>query len=74
MTFKIDGILERLGIRKEHSVGIAMSGGGAKGFSHIGVLKAFEQFGIKPDVLSGVSAGSIAVAMYGSGLSTDDMI
>lgn len=74
MAWKIEGILERLGIRREHSVGMALSGGGAKGFSHIGVLKAFEQFGMKPDVMSGVSAGSIAAALYGSGLTTDDMI
>lgn len=74
MANMIEGLLERLGIRKGPSVGIAFSGGGAKGFAHIGVLKAFEQFGIVPDVISGVSAGSITVAMYGSGLSTDDMI
>lgn len=74
MAWKIDGMLERLGFRQEESVGIAFSGGGAKGFAHIGVLKAFEQFGIRPDVISGVSAGSIAAALYGAGLSTDDMI
>ncbi|MDE6335739.1 MAG: patatin-like phospholipase family protein, partial [Muribaculaceae bacterium] len=74
MVFKIDGFLERLGIRKESTVGIALSGGGAKGFSHIGVLKAFEHFGIRPDVLSGVSAGSIAASLYGAGLSPDDII
>ena len=74
MGWKIDGFLERLGLRKEQSIGVAFSGGGAKGFSHIGVLKAFEHFGIRPDVMSGVSAGSIAAALYGSGLTTDDMI
>lgn len=74
MVFKIDGFLERLGIRKESTVGIALSGGGAKGFSHIGVLKAFEHFGIRPDVLSGVSAGSIAASLYGAGLTPDDII
>ena len=36
----IDGLLERIGIRKKESVGIAFGGGGAKGFSHIGVLMA----------------------------------
>ena len=74
MVWKIEGILERLGIRREETVGIALSGGGAKGFAHIGVFKAFEQFGITPDIISGVSAGSIAAALYGSGLSTDDII
>ena len=74
MAWKIEGILERLGIKKEQSVGIALSGGGARGFSHIGVLMAFEHFGISPDILSGVSAGSVAVALYGSGLTPVDMI
>lgn len=74
MVFKIDGFLERLGIRKETTIGIALSGGGAKGFSHIGVLKAFEHFGLKPDVMSGVSAGSIAASLYGSGLTPEEII
>lgn len=74
MVFKIDGLLERLGIVKDESIGIAFSGGGAKGFSHIGVLMAFEHFGMLPNVISGVSAGAIAAALYGSGLSPHDMI
>ena len=74
MAISIDGLLERLGIIKDESVGIAFSGGGAKGFSHIGVLMAFEHFGIKPSVLSGVSAGAIAASLYGAGLSPNDMI
>lgn len=74
MAWKIEGILERLGIRQERTIGMALSGGGAKGFSHIGIFKAFERFGLKPDVLSGVSAGSIAAVLYGSGLTSDDMI
>lgn len=74
MAISIDGLLERLGIIKDESVGIAFSGGGAKGFSHIGVLMAFEHFGIKPTVLSGVSAGAIAASLYGSGLTPNDII
>lgn len=70
----IEGILERLGIMTDKTVGIALSGGGAKGFAHIGVFMALEQFGIKPDVISGVSAGAIAAALYGSGLTPDDII
>ena len=50
----IDGLLERIGIRKKESVGIAFGGGGAKGFSHIGVLMALNEAGIYPDVISGV--------------------
>ncbi|MDE7496101.1 MAG: patatin-like phospholipase family protein, partial [Muribaculaceae bacterium] len=53
MPWKIEGILERIGIVKENSIGIALSGGGAKGFSHIGVLKAMEEFGLRPSIISG---------------------
>ncbi len=74
MAWKIEGILERIGLIKDDSVGIAFSGGGARGFSHIGVLMAFERFGIRPDIISGVSAGSIAAVLYGAGLSPNDMI
>lgn len=74
MIWKIEGLLERIGLVDKPRVGVAMSGGGAKGFSHIGVLMAFENFGIKPEILSGVSAGSIAVALYGAGLTPKEMI
>lgn len=74
MALKIDSILERMGLRKDKTVGLAMSGGGAKGFSHIGVLMAFERCGIKPDVLAGVSAGAIASVLYGAGLTPQEMI
>lgn len=74
MALKIDSLLERIGIRHDQSVGIAFSGGGAKGFSHIGVLMAFERSGIKPDIISGVSAGSIASVLYGAGLTPAEMI
>lgn len=56
-----------------YDTGIAFGGGGARGFAHIGVLHAFEKFGVRPGVLSGVSAGAIAAAMYGSGMSPSDM-
>lgn len=72
MIWKIDGILEKIGLTS-NQVGLAFSGGGARGFSHIGVMKAFEQFDIHPSVLSGVSAGSIAAAMYGSGLTPQEI-
>ena len=74
MELKIDSLLERIGLRKDTSVGLALSGGGAKGFSHIGVLMAFERSGIKPDILSGVSAGSIAGVLYAAGLRPNDII
>lgn len=74
MELKIDSLLQRIGLRKDPTVGLALSGGGAKGFSHIGVLMAFERYGIKPDIMSGVSAGSIAGVLYGAGLRPNDII
>ncbi len=70
----IDGILERLGLANPPKVGFAFSGGGSKGFTHIGALMAFERFGIKPDIMSGVSAGSIAAVLYGAGLTPREMM
>lgn len=74
MPFNLDGLLERIGIIRDDSVGIALSGGGARGFSHLGVLRAFEKFGIKPNVISGVSAGSIAAVLYSAGLDPRDIM
>ena len=58
---------------KMYNVGIALSGGGAKGIAHIGVLKAMEEFNLKPQIISGVSAGAIIGAMYADGLSPDEI-
>ncbi len=48
-------------------LGIALGGGGAKGFAHIGVLEAFNAAGIKFDVVTGTSIGAIVGAAYSSG-------
>ncbi|MBN1153827.1 patatin-like phospholipase family protein [candidate division KSB1 bacterium] len=48
-------------------VGLALSGGGAKGFAHIGVLKVLEEVGIPIDYISGTSMGSIVGALYAIG-------
>lgn len=69
----IDGLLDRINFRRRDSIGVAFSGGGAKGFSHIGIIMAMEKFGIKPDIISGVSAGAIASVLYAAGLSPLDM-
>lgn len=55
-------------------IGIALSGGGARGISHMGSLKAFDEFGIKPTALSGTSAGAIVGAMYAYGYTPEEMI
>jgi NTE family protein len=48
----------------QHKIGIVLSGGGARGIAHLGVLKALEEFGIKPSIISGTSAGAIAGVFY----------
>lgn len=70
---KIEGLLERIGLR-DNSLGVAFSGGGARGFSHVGVMKAFMKFGIAPNVISGVSAGSIAAVLYAAGLTPEEIM
>ncbi len=51
------------------TIGIALSGGGAKGFAHIGVLKVLEEEGIPIQVVTGTSMGSIVGALYAIGYS-----
>ena len=59
---------------KGQSVGLVLSGGGAKGLAHIGVIKALEEHGIPIDYIGGTSMGAIIGACYAMGLSTDEMI
>src|SRR6478672_9563296 len=47
---------------------LALGGGAAKGFAHIGVIKMLEASGIHPDVVTGTSAGSVVGALYASGM------
>lgn len=47
---------------------LVLGGGGLRGFAHIGVLRAFEEAGIKPDLVVGTSAGAVVGAAYASGL------
>ena len=49
---------------KKPALGIALGGGGARGAAHIGVLQKIKEAGIKVDLVSGVSAGSVIAAMY----------
>jgi len=49
-------------------IGIALGGGAAKGFAHIGVIKTLEGQGLTPTVVSGTSAGSVVGALYASGM------
>ncbi|MCK5125937.1 MAG: patatin-like phospholipase family protein [candidate division Zixibacteria bacterium] len=55
------------------SIGLALSGGGARGLSQIGVLKAFDEAGIKPDYITGTSMGSIIGGLYSTGYSASEL-
>lgn len=50
-----------------YKLGVALSGGGARGFAHAGALMAIEEAGLKPDVMAGVSAGSVVAVLYAAG-------
>lgn len=52
---------------KKPKIGIAFGGGGARGFAHLGAIKAFEEYGLKFDYACGTSAGSIIGAFYAAG-------
>lgn len=57
-----------------YRLGVALTGGGARGFAHAGALAAIEEAGHKPEILAGVSAGSIAATLYSSGMSPQQML
>jgi len=56
---------------RQPKIGLALSGGGARGLAHIGVLKVLEREGIPVDFLAGTSMGGVIAAAYASGLSVD---
>ncbi|GLB50765.1 patatin-like phospholipase family protein [Neptunitalea lumnitzerae] len=60
-------------IPKDLKVGLVLSGGGAKGFAHIGALKVLEKAGVRVDYIGGTSMGAIIGAMYASGYTPDEM-
>ncbi|MBL4773213.1 MAG: patatin-like phospholipase family protein [Alcanivoracaceae bacterium] len=54
-------------------IGLVLSGGGARGLAHIGVLRALEEKNIPIDYIAGTSIGSIVGGLYATGMSTDDL-
>lgn len=54
-------------------IGLALSGGGAKGLAHLGVIKVMEEAGLRPDYITGVSMGSIIGGLYAMGYTTDSI-
>lgn len=58
---------------KPPRIGLALGGGAARGFAHIGVIQVFEENGIKVDLVAGTSAGSLVAALYASGKNGKEM-
>ena len=56
-------------IPKNPKIGLSLAGGGAKGFSHVGVLKVLDSLGVKVDYIAGTSMGAIVGGLYASGYS-----
>ena len=58
---------------KPPRIGLALGGGAARGFAHIGVIQVLEENGIRPDLVVGTSAGSLVAALYASGKTGPEM-
>ncbi len=54
-------------------IGLCLGGGGARGFAHIGVLKALQERGIEPSAIAGCSMGGLVGALWGSGATPDEI-
>lgn len=55
------------------TIALVLGGGGLRGFAHLGVLRAMDEAGIRPDIVVGTSAGAVVGAAYASGLSTQEI-
>ncbi|MBN1979670.1 MAG: patatin-like phospholipase family protein [Anaerolineae bacterium] len=58
----------------ESKIGVALSGGGARGLAHLGVLQVLEEAGVPVDVVAGTSMGGIVACLYAAGIPLDDLI
>lgn len=59
---------------KKYQIGLVLSGGGARGFAHLGTIQALNEAGIFPDVISGTSAGAIVGVLYADGYSPREIM
>jgi NTE family protein len=60
-------------MKKAKKIGLALGGGGARGFAHIGVLKVLDREGIRPDIIVGTSIGSIVGGAIASGMTVNSL-
>ncbi|HET8753828.1 MAG TPA: patatin-like phospholipase family protein, partial [Salinimicrobium sp.] len=74
LIFVIFGCLTVSAQQKEDpTVGLVLSGGGAKGLAHIGALKIIEEAGIQIDYIGGTSMGAIVGGLYAAGYSAEQL-
>src|SRR5579872_1724656 len=75
ITFSQAETLERLArLITGRSMGLLLGGGGARGYAHIGVIRALEEYNIPIDIIAGVSSGSIIAGLYAMGLSAREIL
>ena len=60
--------------KEQYKIGLVLSGGGARGFAHLGLIQALNEAGIYPDVLSGTSAGALVSVLYADGYSPKEIL
>jgi NTE family protein len=58
---------------KKYEIGVVLGGGGARGFAHLGAIKALEEKNIKPEIISGTSAGAIVGALLADGKGAEEV-
>lgn len=65
---------DKITVHKKVKIGFAFGGGALRGIGYIGIIKAFEELGIKADYVAGTSVGSIFGALYAAGISSTQML
>jgi len=59
---------------EQFKIGLVLSGGGARGFAHLGLIQALNEAGIFPDIISGTSAGALAGVLYADGYTPNEIL
>lgn len=67
MTTGPDVVPPQPAVKPAPKIGLALGGGAARGFAHVGVIQVLEEEGLRPDFVAGTSAGSLVAALYASG-------
>lgn len=60
--------------RRPYKIGLVLSGGGLRGIGHLGAIKALEEHGYRPSIISGTSMGAIIGAFYAAGYTVEEML